>query len=259
MAENKFRRYLWLLSVVRSFGPITFDDINYYWHRSVLNEDGADLPKKTFFNHCQAISDIFNVDIVCDRKNGFKYHLDESLQSDQWQSAFLNDLVIRESIIEDPSVRDKILDLDIKIEPRIPLFVSLIKDKAAIRFHYHADMTPLREENGTDDPEDIEMDFSPFFPLGLIQVEKCWFVIGLFARKDGWRRYSVFQVEHITSVTIIQGKTIPDYPESFSPKEYLENFEYPKDIWYDDLDLLLFRMDYEFQDKKIPWLNTTVK
>ena len=44
MAENKFKRYLWLLSTVKTFGPITFDGINYYWRRSSLNDDKEGLP-----------------------------------------------------------------------------------------------------------------------------------------------------------------------------------------------------------------------
>lgn len=252
MAENKFRRYLWLLSTIKSFGPLNFEDINYYWHRSTLNEDGVGLPKKTFFNHCQAISEIFNIDIICDRKNGYKYYIDECLQADKWQAGFLNELVIQESISENPLMRDKILDLDVKVEPKLPLFVNLIKDRAAIRFRFFTDLSALRKESGTDEPKDIEMQFTNFFPLGLIQAERTWFVIGLFAKENGWRRYSVYKVEDVTDISVIPDKAIPDYPLDFTPQAFLDSFEYPNDYWFDETDLLLLRLGADIPDK-VPW------
>lgn len=254
MAENKFKRYLWLLSTVKTFGPITFDGINYYWRRSSLNDDKEGLPKKTFFNHCTAIRDIFNVEIICDRSNGYKYYIDDTLQSDKWTSAFLNNLVIQAAIEEDPSIKDKVLDVDVQVEPRLPIFVQLIKERVAIRFRFFHDNSYMRTLPGNEDVEDIEMVFSPFYPLGLIQAEKCWFVIGLFARKNGWRRYAIYKVEDVHDITVIPDASIPDYPENFSTKDFLDNFEYPNDTWFDETDLLLVRLNKDFQDKKIPWL-----
>ena len=39
------------------------------WRRSTVNELGSDLAARTFANHIEAISDIFGIEIVCDRRD----------------------------------------------------------------------------------------------------------------------------------------------------------------------------------------------
>lgn len=114
MANNLFKKYLWLINTIRTFGPISYEEINALWLRSQLNEYGEELPKKTFRNHLEAIQKTFNLEIVCERIGGYKYSIREDEQQDHWMSAFLNTLSIQTAIEEDSHMKDRIINYDVK-------------------------------------------------------------------------------------------------------------------------------------------------
>lgn len=76
MAANLFGRYVWLIDVLLRYKRLTFQEINALWQKSGLGY-GEELPLRTFHNHQKAIKDIFDVYIECDRKDGFRYYIDE--------------------------------------------------------------------------------------------------------------------------------------------------------------------------------------
>ena len=74
MAANIFGRYVWLIGQFRRYGRLTYEEVNDLWHRSGLSYgDDDDLALRTFHNHRKAIFDIFEVEIACDIKDGYKY------------------------------------------------------------------------------------------------------------------------------------------------------------------------------------------
>ena len=74
-----FNRYVWLVDLIYRYNhKITFEEINDRWINSDLNSSGEELPLKTFHNHKTAISDMFDIDIECDRRNGYTYYIDNA-------------------------------------------------------------------------------------------------------------------------------------------------------------------------------------
>ncbi len=67
-----FKRYIWLLDVIYNAKKISFEDINRKWQNASLNYSCEELPLRTFHNHRLAISEMFDIDITCDRKQEFK-------------------------------------------------------------------------------------------------------------------------------------------------------------------------------------------
>lgn len=78
MNSNLFKRYVWLIDVVNHAGKITYDEISNLWESSPLNEDKETLALRTFHNHREAIETLFGIRIVCNRKGGNKYSLDQT-------------------------------------------------------------------------------------------------------------------------------------------------------------------------------------
>ena len=76
MAANIIGRYVWLVDTLRRYKRLTFKEINELWQESGLGY-GDVFPKRTFHNHQKAIVDLFDVYIECDRKDGYRYYLDE--------------------------------------------------------------------------------------------------------------------------------------------------------------------------------------
>ena len=65
MAGNLFKKYVWLLDLISSYNGISHKNIERMWLASPINENKSLLPKRTLHNHIKAISEIFNIKIVC--------------------------------------------------------------------------------------------------------------------------------------------------------------------------------------------------
>lgn len=77
MKRDLFRKYVWLIEVVRHAERITFEEINENWMKSPLNLERAPLALRTFHNHREAIEHLFGLRINCDRSHGNKYFLED--------------------------------------------------------------------------------------------------------------------------------------------------------------------------------------
>ena len=77
-AAMLFNRYVWLVDTIYRAGRITFEEINERWRRSSLNETGEELPLKTFHNHKNAIQQMFDINIECNRKGGYIYYIEHA-------------------------------------------------------------------------------------------------------------------------------------------------------------------------------------
>ena len=75
--SNLFGRYVWLIDTIRSHGRITYNEINELWQQSGLSY-GEELPWRTFMHHKKAIMEIFDINIECDKKDGYKYYLEDA-------------------------------------------------------------------------------------------------------------------------------------------------------------------------------------
>lgn len=109
---NIFGRYVWLVEQFRQYGKLTYKDINLHWQESGLSYGKGDtLPLRTFHNHCNAIYDIFEVHIVCDTKDGYKYYIDniDELESDNLRLWLIDSYVAMNQIQADRKLKGRIL------------------------------------------------------------------------------------------------------------------------------------------------------
>ena len=112
MAANIFGRYVWLIEQFRRYGRLTYEEVNSLWQRSGLSYgDGDDLAIRTFHNHRKAIFDIFEVDIVCDTKGGYKYYIDrpEELENDHLRIWLIDSYATMNQIQADRKLKGRIL------------------------------------------------------------------------------------------------------------------------------------------------------
>ena len=71
MAKNYFKKYIWPADLLSRRKYISLQDISDEWRKSPLNDTQAPLSERTFFNHRDAIFDIFGIEIKNDRSLGF--------------------------------------------------------------------------------------------------------------------------------------------------------------------------------------------
>lgn len=112
MAANIFGRYVWLIEQFRRYGRLTYEEINDLWHKSGLSYgDEDDLALRTFHNHRKAIFDIFEVEIACDTKGGYKYFINnpEELESDNLRIWLIDSYTAMNQIQADRKLKGRII------------------------------------------------------------------------------------------------------------------------------------------------------
>ena len=75
MAKDLLNRYIWLVDTIYRKGKITFEKINERWLRNKMS-GGRELPLRTFHTHRNAIEEMFDINIECDKRNGYVYYIE---------------------------------------------------------------------------------------------------------------------------------------------------------------------------------------
>lgn len=111
MAKDMFKKYIWIVNTLYSTGGITYKDLVKEWEKSSLNDDGTTIPKRTFDEYKRAIEDNFDINIVCDVHDGYKYKIEdtESLRNDPVKNWLLSTFSINNVILESRKLKKRIL------------------------------------------------------------------------------------------------------------------------------------------------------
>ena len=166
MAANLFGRYVWLMDIMRRYKRLTFQEINELWQESGLGY-GEELPLKTFHNHKKAIKDIFDVYIECDRKDGYRYYIDEPerIEGNNLRSWLISSYATLNQIQADNKLEDRIIFEEI---PSGQTWLTCIAD--AMRRNHVLSIT----HQGFGKPEPSTFDIEPYF---LKVVKRRWYVV----------------------------------------------------------------------------------
>jgi hypothetical protein len=108
--KNLFNRYIWLADVIYRAGEITFEEINAKWLRSEMSE-GKEIPLRTFHNHRQAIEELFNINIKCDKGKGYLYYIEnkDDIKQNSIRTWLLNTFSVNNLINESHRLKERIL------------------------------------------------------------------------------------------------------------------------------------------------------
>ena len=185
------RRYVWLVDTIRRAGSITLQDINRKWaYNTSLNIDNDDeIPERTFHRHREAIAELFDIEIGCNRFDGNKYYIknEEALETPSFTTWLFNGLSIDNQILANRDVAASIIFED---TPGGNEFISPIIDAIAnhrilVLNYQRFNSTDIREKH-------IE-------PYGLKQSGRRWYLVGKTRGKD---RLSVLALDRIKSVNV---------------------------------------------------------
>lgn len=105
-----FKEYIWLIETINRAGKITFAEINEQWK---LKEEsgGLEFSRTTFNRHRDAIMDMFGVIIECDRRDGYRYYIEnkEVLDEDSVQNWLFSTLSVSNMLDGNVSLQRRIL------------------------------------------------------------------------------------------------------------------------------------------------------
>ncbi|MGM9735923.1 MAG: helix-turn-helix transcriptional regulator [Candidatus Cryptobacteroides sp.] len=108
MAKNFFKRYIWLIDLISRRGYILLEDISKEWQKSPLNDSHDPLSDRTFYNHRDAIFDIFGIEIKNDRTLGY-YISGKDMDGNTTAQWMLHTLCLNNVLQENADMKNRIL------------------------------------------------------------------------------------------------------------------------------------------------------
>jgi hypothetical protein len=206
MAKNSFSRYIWLIDLLNRRGYAKMEQINEAWRNSALNETHEDMPERTFFNHRDAISQIFGIDIIYDRELG--YHIPTAqIGENNMRGWMLQTLSVNNMLNECTDLRDRILFEEVpSVRPHLQDIINIMRDGNAMNLTYQS----YRNE--------VPYTF-PAHPYCLKMFKQRWYLLAK-TPKYGWP--TIYALDRIVDVEELDIKA--EIPKYFNAKEYFSQF-----------------------------------
>ena len=227
MARQQLRRYIWLIDTISSSNGITYEEIKRKWDSTSLNDEGRILlPKRTFFDHLNAIREEFDIEITCDRTDN-TYRIDDEF--DEYGSikrTLIDSLILNSALRENPGMSNHIVLSDLFHQNCLPILLQAIKESRAIKFKFTEDYSPLREDYiskgmAVEDANSKYPDYSCVLQFETYGLYFCgsWFAVGRCI-EDGqiyiYALHAISDIEYLDSHYCI--------PADFDVKRYMTEF-----------------------------------
>lgn len=194
------RRYVWLVDTIRRARQITLEEINQKWmeEKTLRLEDEDEIPERTFHRHRQAIADIFDIEILCNRYNGHTYYIgnEEALDSPSFTSWLFNGLAIDNQLMSNKNVSDRIMfEESSGGNDYLSLIIEAMAKNRYITITY-------RSFNSVN-PKKWNI-----IPLLLKQSNRRWYLI---ANIDGQNNNTIFALDRIESAKLLDTEFLYEY------------------------------------------------
>lgn len=140
MAKDLFNRYIWLVDTIYRAERITLEEINRRWLRNEMS-GGEEIPLRTFHNHRKAIESMFDINIDCDKRNGYVYYIDnkDDMERGGIRSWLLNTFAVNNLINESHHLKRQILFEEIPSGQRfLAPIIEAMRDRVNIEITYQS-------------------------------------------------------------------------------------------------------------------------
>lgn len=200
-----FREYIWLINELRTFGPMTFEEINEDWVETEIS-GGVEMARSTFNRHRDAIADIFGLFIECDRSKGYYYYISNEnvLEDGSIQSWMLSTLTISNKIHENKALYGRVLLEEAPSNSwKLDYILKGMRKGVKIDIGYQKyDFIILTTPHVVIEPYCLKM------------FSRRWYVLGRLYREINGKNvpsFSLFSLDKIQSVNLTDEKfTMPD-------------------------------------------------
>ena len=202
MARNYFNRYIWLIDLIQRSGHIPFEDIDRAWQRCSLNPNGDRLSERTFFNHKDAISETFGIEIRCDRSLGYFLSNEEDVESDSLKNWMLQSLSLNSIMNEGADLRDRIICEDIPSSQKwLADIMAAMRDGKKLTMTYQSFWKDMSHT----------YDVAPYC---LKLFKQRWYML---AKSDAYEQPRIYALDRV--IDLKQTNISYKLPKGFDPKE----------------------------------------
>ncbi len=135
-----FRQYVWLLETLRRYSKLSLDEINDLWLRNEMSE-GQPMARSTFNYHRRNIEEMFDINIECDSKDGYRYYIEngDSLDANNVQNYLLETLSVSNALSQTKDIRNRIVLEKIPMgQQYLSSIVKALKENIVISIQYQA-------------------------------------------------------------------------------------------------------------------------
>mgnify|MGYP003291653835 CR=1 FL=1 len=204
------RQDLWLLDTILRAGRISFEEINQRWLDSEKS-DGVEISRRTFIRHRYAIEDAFDILIECDKKDGYRYYIEnpEDLQSAIIQRWMVNALSTSSLLAESKDLKNQIQLEDI---PSGQIYLEKILQ--AMRKRQMLNMT---YERFGKEPYTIDVE-----PYCVKLHHQRWYVI-VRNSKSKHPNLVTYALDRIKQLEVIEGSHY-ELQEDFAASDFFKNY-----------------------------------
>ena len=206
MAANLFNRYIWLVDNILRAGErgITLEEINRRWMRSQYNETGENYPERSFHRHKNAIKEMFDIDIECDKRTGcYSISNAEDIDKGGVRTWLLNTFAVNNLINESHHLKRRILFEEIPSGQRfLTTIIEAMRDGLTIMLTY--------QSFNKDNPHTFEV-----HPYCVKVFKQRWYMVAYSPWYDDMRIYALDRVFEVETT-----ETKFKLPKNFDAKEY---------------------------------------
>ena len=198
-----FQEFIWLVNTLHRSGRLTLEEINQRWLDTEMSE-GLPIARSTFNRHRDAILDMFGIIIDCDKKDGFRYFIDNDyvLEEDSFQNWMLSTLSVNSVLSESKSVSDRIILEQIPSDgDNLHMLIEAMKRGVRVMINYRRYGTEASKSS---------MKLEPFF---VKLFNKRWYVIVKFPEPTG--NLFTLALDRILSIELTEERFT--YEKGFSP------------------------------------------
>ena len=206
MSKNQINKYVWLVETLYKAKKITLKEINCKWLETDLSE-GLEIPRRTFDNWKNAVEDMFGLVIMCDKRDGDRYYIEnrEDLEGDGLQRWLLNTMSVNNTLLENKTMSDRILLENIPSgQDSLPVILEAMKKSKVLEVTYKGYWS------------EHEHTF-PVAPYCVKLFRQRWYMVANSVYEDRIRIYSLDRILDVQ----LTGEPFK-YPDDFCPEVYFE-------------------------------------
>ncbi len=182
------QRHLAIINFLRNRGKATFQEIKSYLQS---NDDYLlDLSKRTFLRDIQYISSVYGIEILCDRKNGNTYSINEEVETDSISQYAMESLELFMALNTSTDL-SRFIQLETRhtkgIQHIHPL-LQAIRNKLVVEF-YHQKFNKSQAE------------LRKVYPLGLKESIGRWYLLAYCTKQKALRTFGLERISQLEATT----------------------------------------------------------
>lgn len=210
MISKTFYRYIWLLDLLLTSKPLTYDEICKMWEDNPSFK--GQLPIRSFHEHRKGIKEMFGVEILCDRSKGNVYYVKnpEVLEKKKLAKWLLRKYSIPQDFATFNGMKDRILLEEIPLGTTfLDSIIEAMQNNVELQIDYQ------RYES-----EQAEGHLRTFHiqPYALKVYNRRWYLLGYLKEQGALRIISLDRIQHLEVLT-----TSFELPTDFDARKYFAN------------------------------------